>query len=138
MNDGEAPDSMTVGKMIEGYIALRDKKSEVKKAQDAVLKQYSDAMDTIEEFLGKHLRSLNLQNISTNEGTAFFKTSRKATVSDKSAFRDYIISSANFDMADFSARVEAVEAHLRDPANEGHLPPGVNFQTYQSVGVQRK
>lgn len=134
----EVPTAMTLGKMIEGYIALRDKKKEIADQQKKVLKQYSDAMDVIENFLQAHMQQQNVQNIATDEGTAFIKVKRSATVADKSAFREYVISTANFDMADFSARVEAVEDFVNDPANKGSLPPGVNFTTYQSVGIQRR
>ena len=133
-----ADDAMTLGKMIEGYIALRDKKKKIADEQGDVLKKYTEAMHQIEEYLQAHMQQQGVQNISTPEGTAFLKTSRRATVADKSAFREYVISTANFDLADFSAKVEAVEDFVRDPANNGSLPPGVNFTTFQSVGVQRK
>jgi hypothetical protein len=135
MPDEESPNPMTLGKMIAGYIALRDKKKEIAEQQAKVIKQYSDAMNEIANYLQGHLQRNNLQNIATPEGTAHLKTSRRATVADKSVFREYVISSQNFDMADFSARVEAVEDYVKD--NGGNLPPGVNFTTFQSVGVQK-
>jgi pyocin large subunit-like protein len=129
---------MTLGKMISSYIALRDKKKAIADEQAKVLKEYTEAMAAIEEVLKQHMLADGVQNIATDEGTAFLKVSRRATVADKSAFREYVISSKNFDMADFSAKVEAVQDFVNDPANAGSLPPGVNFATYQSVGVQRK
>jgi hypothetical protein len=126
--------SMTLEEYITSYIKLRDKRDAVKLEQKKVLKQYKDALDMIAGELHKHLRTNNLQRIATDQGTAFIKTTRSATVADMSLFRAEVISNSNFDLADFRANVNAVEAYLE--ANKT-LPSGVNFSKLEEVGVQR-
>ena len=129
---------MTLEEMITNYIALRDKKKSLADDHKKVLEKYNTAMTEIETYLQGYLQQNNLQNLACKDGTAFLKTKRSATIADRGMFREFIISSKNFDMADFSANVEAVEDYVKDPTNGGNLPPGVNFSTFVSVGIQRK
>lgn len=129
-------DDAVLGHMIDSYIKLRDKKEAIKKQQDEVLKQYSDAMEQIEDFLRGLLKRQQISSISCDAGTAFLRRKRSATVADMGSFREFIISNENFDLADFRANVEAVEGYLGE--HEGQLPPGVNFSTFEAVSVQRK
>lgn len=126
---------MTFEEMITNYIALRDKKEAIETEFKKTKKKYTDAMATIAEYLQGYMRSNNLQNIASKDGTAFIKTTRSATVGDKSAFREYVIESKNFDLADFRANVEAVQDFMKE---NNQLPPGVNFSTAEEVGVQRR
>ena len=122
--------------MIENYIKLRDKKAEIKAQQDEVLKQYTDAMIEIENFLKAHLQQQGITSVASKHGTAFVRRKRSATVADRGVFREYVISSGNFDLADFHAKPEAVEDFFKE--NDGRLPPGVNYNTYETVSVNRK
>jgi len=122
--------------MIENYIKLRDKKAAIRKEQEEVLKKYTDAMVQIEGFLKGALQEQGVNSVSCDAGTAFIKRKRSATLADKSAFREFVISTGEFDLCDMSAKVEAVEDWAA--ANSGMLPPGVNFSTHEGVNVQRK
>lgn len=126
----------TLNEMITSYIALRDKKEAIQKEQKAVIKQYDDAMDQIENFLMGHLRGQKLTSTSCDAGVAFIKRKRSATVADTLVFREHVISTGNFDLADFRAKPEAVEDYAKE--HEGQVPPGVNFRTYDAVQVNRK
>lgn len=129
-------DDGVIGTMVDSYIKLRDKKEMVARQQAAVIKEYSDAMLQIEQFLQGYLQDQGLQNVATPFGTAFVKRSRSATIADKGAFREFVISTSEFDLCEWRANVEAVEDWFN--ANQGQLPPGVNFSTRETIGVQRK
>jgi len=122
--------------LINSYIELRDKKASIKKEQEAVVKQYNDALEQIENYLKAHLQEQNVNSVSCDAGTAFIKRSRQATVPDKAAFREFVISTSEFDLCNMSAKVEAVEEWVE--ANQGMLPPGVNFRVWETVQIQRK
>lgn len=126
----------TLEHLIASYIKLRDKKAEIKKVQEVALKEYTDAMIVIEDFLKAHLQGQNINSVSSKSGTAFIKRKRKATLADGAVFREFVISTGNFDLCDFSAKVEAVEDWIE--THEGNLPPGVNFNTFEGVNIQRK
>jgi hypothetical protein len=129
-------DPGTLQHLIDGYIKLRDKKAAIKKQQEVVLKEYTDAMIGIEDFLKAHLQEQGVNSVSCDAGTAFIKRKRSATLADKGVFREFVISSGNFDLCDFSAKVEAVEDWAEE--HQGQLPPGVNFSSYEGVNIQRK
>lgn len=122
--------------LITSYITLRDKKASLKEQMETQLKQYTDAMIQIENYFKAVLDRGNVNSISCDAGTAFVRRKRKATVADREIFRKFVIDNENFDLADFSAKVEAVEDWVNE--HEGQLPPGVNFQTYETVSIQRK
>jgi hypothetical protein len=129
-------DPGTLENLIKGYIALRDKKAALKKQQETALKEYTDAMVQIEDFLKAHLQKQRVNSVSCDAGTAFIKRKRSATLADKGVFREFVISSQNFDLCDMSAKVEAVEDWVKE--HEGQLPPGVNYSSYEGVNIQRK
>lgn len=129
-------DDGVLGHMVDSYIKLRDKKELIQKQQAEVVKEYTDAMLQIEQFLHGYLKDQGLQNVATPFGTAYVNRKRSATIADKQAFTDFVISTSEFDLCDWRANVEAVEDWAK--ANQGQLPPGVNFNTRETVGVQRK
>ena len=126
----------TLNEMITSYIALRDKKDEIKKMHRGVLKKYEDALEQIENFLKGYLHSQQVNSVSCDAGVAFIKRARSATVADMGMFREFVISNENFDLADFRAKVDAVEDYVGE--HDGQLPPGVNFSSYDAVYVNRK
>lgn len=122
--------------MIDSYIKLRDKKAEIKAEQQKILNQYNTTMEQIESFIMGHLHEQGLQSVATKAGTAFLNRKRSATVADKKAFSDFVISTSEFDLCDMRANAEAVADWIE--ANSGMLPPGINFSVRETVGVQRK
>jgi hypothetical protein len=122
--------------MISNYIKLRDLKTAIIDKHKAELKPYNDGMGQIADWLRNYLQEQNLQSVASKEYVAFLKRRRSATIGDMALFREYVISSKDFDMADFHARVEAVEDYAK--SHDGQLPPGTNFSTAIIVGVQRK
>lgn len=132
----EAAASDTLEEMLTGYIALRDKKKEIVEQQRVVVKQYDDAMEEIENYLKGLLKTQGLQSVASKTGVAFIRRTRSATIGDKSAFREHVISTEDFDLVDFRANVDAVEGYINE--NEGRTPPGVNWSVFENVSVNRK
>lgn len=126
----------TLNEMITSYIALRDKKEAIQKQQREVVKQYDDAMEGIENYLKGLMQQQRLTSLSCDTGVAFIKRKRSATIADTQTFREHVIATGNFDLADFRAKPEAVEDYAKE--HEGQLPPGVNFRQYDAVQVNRK
>jgi hypothetical protein len=125
-----------LGNVIKMFIALRDKKAAVKKEQAAVLKQYDDTMGELGTFIKGWLAKQKVNAIGCDEGVAFIRHKRSATIADTGAFREYVISNEFFELAEFRASVEAVEDHIKE--HDGQLPPGTNFRVFDVVSVNRK
>lgn len=133
--EAEESTDATFSEMIATYIKLRDKKAALKKEHEGVLKKYDTAMDEIGEHLKGVLATQKIRAISCAEGVAFIHRKRSATVADTGAFREYVIENKNFDLADFRAKVEAVEDFIKE--HDGQLPPGTNFRVFETVRVNR-
>ena len=134
----EAPDSTdsTLKEMITLYIALRDKKAALEKTHKEALVPYGKTMEEIELFLKGWLAQQKVNAISCDVGVAYIARKRSATVADMGLFREHVISTKNFDLADFRAKVEAVEGYYKE--HDGTLPPGTNFRVFETVRVNRK
>jgi hypothetical protein len=126
----------TLSDMIKTFIALRDKKAAVKKAQAEALKQYDDAMSEIGTYLKGWLGKQKVNAIGCDEGVAFIRRKRSATTADSHIFREYVIANNNFTLAEFRPSVEAVEDHIKE--HDGQPPPGINFRVFEAVSVNRK
>ena len=125
-----------LGGMIKTFIALRDKKAAIKKTQAEVLKQYDDAMTEIGTYLKGWLAKQKVNAIGCDEGVAFIRRKRSATIADTHVFREFVIANNNFHLAEFRASVEAVEDWIKE--HDGQLPPGTNFRVFEAVSVNRK
>jgi hypothetical protein len=121
---------------VDSYLKVRAARDAYRKEVKEKEAEYKQALDMIGDVLRGHLQGNGLQNIATSNGTAFLKTTRSATVGDMSAFREYVIASGSYELADFRANVDAVQGFMED--NGGKLPAGVNFQTFIDVGVQKR
>jgi hypothetical protein len=132
----ELVDDPTLNDMIKTFIALRDKKTALKKEQASVLKKYDDAMGEIGDYLKGWLGKQKVNAIGCDEGVAFIRRKRSATIADTHAFREFVISNNNFELAEFRASVEAVEDFIKE--HDGQLPPGTNFRVFEAVSVNRK
>jgi hypothetical protein len=126
----------TLHEMIDTFIRLRDKKTEIVKAQKQALKQYDEAMDEIGLYLKGWLADQKVNAISCDAGVAFIRRKRSATVADTGTFREYVIANKFFELADFRANVEAVEGYVSE--HDGQLPPGANYRSFDAVSVNRK
>lgn len=122
--------------LIDSYVKLRDKKEALIKEQKLHVKQLQDVMDEIEGFLRGHLKQQKVTSISSEFATAFLNRQRSATLADSGMFREHVIATGNFELADFRPSKDAVETYISE--HNGHPPPGVNWSIREVVQVQRK
>src|SRR5262245_33425338 len=107
--------------MIMKYLELRDAKEALAKRHKEEMGKYTEAMGLIEAFLKDYLQKSVLQRIGTPDAVAFLHRTRSATVADTGVFREYVISNANFELADMRPKVEAVETYVTE--HDGNPPP---------------
>lgn len=127
--------NIDVEKRVGQYIQLRDLKAEMKDKHEAELKPVNDTMGMIEEELKSALNAVNATNMKTDTGTVSLSIKASASAADINAFWTWVITQGAFDMLDKKPNVTAITEYVKQ---NGVPPPGVNYTTYQGIGVRRK
>ncbi len=129
------PTNIDVEKRVGQYIKLRDFKAQIKEKHEQELKPVNETMAMIEEELKSALNAVNATNMKTDVGTVSLTTKASASAADINAFWTWIITQGAFDMLDKKPNVTAITEYVQQ---HGVAPPGVNYSTYQGIGVRRK
>ena len=125
---------MTTDVLIEKYIQLRDKKTQMKSEFDAKLAPVEEAMQKIEAHLMKTLNELGSDRIGGPTGVAFKSTQNSATVADKELFRQFVLENDRWELADIRASKTAVKEYIDE---NDDLPPGINWRSETVIRVNR-
>lgn len=129
-----APPPLTAAQMIEKYIALRDKKDEIKKQHTKQLEPYVQVMDQLEGMILNQLNQNNLDSMRSDSGTAFKSTETSVTVKNWQETFGFIRANGLWDLLE--ARVNKTAA--LSVIEETKAPiPGVNVTQTTVVRVRR-
>lgn len=123
-----------IDQLISHYVALRDRKQELKKDYDNRVASIDDGLERIEKALAEHLTKTGAERIGSANGVAFFSTERSATVADRDAFFGFLEETGNWHLADIRAAKKQISDY-RDEMND--LPPGINWREAKVVRVNR-
>lgn len=122
--------------LLKLFIALRDRRAQRKAAytdDDADDKGKQDKIEI--EFL-RRFQERGIDNVAARDvGTAYRTTRASATVGDWDAFLDHVVSNEAWEMLERRVNKTAVEQFK---AEDGDLPPGVNWSETQVVNFRRK
>ena len=128
-------DTLDTSMLIDKYLKLRNKIKEMNDAHDATLKPYKEGMELIENALLAHLQATNSDSVKVKGiGTASSTDKYSAVLEDPEAFRTWIVSQNEFDMADIKANVTNVREYQKQ--NAGALPPGVRLSSIRKISVR--
>jgi len=97
-------------------------------------KHVQEQKDWLEGMILHQLRITNQESARTAAGTATASTKWTATLSDKTAFMDFVIENKLFDLLDKKANSIAVREYNR--TNKA-LPPGCNLNSHDTIKVRR-
>ena len=125
---------MSVDKLVEKYIALRDKKEAIAKRHTAELQPYRNAMEQIEAVLLTHLNDARLESMRALGGTAYKTTRTSAKVVSWATVLDYIREKEMWELLEARVSKVAVEAVV---AETGAGIPGVEITRETCVQVRR-
>lgn len=119
--------------LVQEFVALRDKKSEVTaKAKDVVSgleRKMSDIESRILELMGD-----GIESIRTRNGTAYKSLKRQTSVAGWDDFLPWIKETDNWHMLTRAANKAAVIEYLEE---EGELPPGINLYSQVAINVRK-
>ena len=125
---------MTTDVLIEKYIQLRDKKTQMKSEFEAKLAPIEEAMQKIEAHIMKTLNELGSDRIGGATGVAFKSTQNSATVADKELFRQFVLANDRWELADIRAAKTAIKEYIDE---NDDLPPGINWHSETVIRVNR-
>lgn len=125
---------MKIEEVVEKYVLLRDKKSQVKARYDEEVAKIDDVMKRVEGALLKHFDTVGVESVSTKAGTAYKATRSSATVGDWDSFIAFVRAQDAYNFLEHRVSKSAVEEFKA--ANED-LPPGVNWRSEVVVNIRR-
>ena len=125
---------MSDAKLIEKYIALRDRKTQLNAELKAKLEPIDGAMAKIEAYFMTLLNKSGNDRIGGPTGVAFKSTVNSATVADKELFRKFVQDNNAWELADVRAQKTAIKEYI--DTNED-LPPGINWRTETVIRINR-
>lgn len=125
---------LTADTVVHEYVALRDKRSELKKVYDNEDDELKDKMALRENWLLRALQAIGGDGIRTSHGTAFIQTKTRSNCSDWPMFWDYIATNNRFDLLEKRVSQAPISKMVEDGTI---LPPGINLHQEQVVQVRR-
>jgi hypothetical protein len=125
---------MSIEDLIDEYIRLRDKKSEIEAEAKRIKEKLDQKMDALENDILKKFKEVGVESARTNAGTAFIKTTRSTSVAEWDSFLPWVQATDNWHMLTRAANKTAVLEFL-DESEE--LPPGINLYSKIELGINR-
>jgi hypothetical protein len=130
---------ITPARIIEGILALREKRSERKKAFDAADLADKDAVEAMEMYLLGVMTERGEEQIKTSAGTAYKSPQMRVTMTDRQAVIAFTLDRIEkndpnaFELFTNHVNKEAVKALL----DQKVTPPGIDIQTFVQCNVRK-
>lgn len=125
---------MNVDALVEKYIKIRDKVSQLKEQHTAQLAPYNEAMDKIEQTLLSYFNETGQESARTSSGTAYRQRATSATVASRPEFLAYVKENDRWDLVDARAAKKNIEEYIDEHETP---PPGINFSATYKVNFRR-
>lgn len=134
MSDENVASVVRIDDVVERYIALRDRKAEIKSAYEKQVAEIDTAMKKCERFLLGQLNTTGTESQRTKAGTVYKEEQVSVSVADWDAYLTWVRDNGMFQMLEKRASKSAVQEY-RNVHDD--LPPGVNYSTHVVVHVRR-
>lgn len=123
-----------VAEIVKRYIALRDKKAELKAEYDGKVKPVDEAMTRIENYLLKTMQDLGVDSVKTEFGTPYISTKVSHTSEDWPATLNWAIEGGHWNLFEKRVNKTFVDTFIKE---HDDLPPGVKTTTDRTVNIRR-
>lgn len=127
---------MKLDDIVAKYIALRDRKSAMKKEYDEKVARVDDAMNKMEAIIMRVFKDSGIDSARTEAGTAYLSTRTSATVADRDTFFGWVLEDPEERVSFLENRVSKTMVDQFKAATDD-LPPGLNYRSEVTVGVRR-
>lgn len=126
---------MDFNKITQAYLAIRDRRAEIKREHDAADDELKAKQGQLEAVMLGHLNDSGMESVRTTNGTFFKTETLKPSASDWVAFYDFIRENDAFEALERRVKKDFVKQYMDD--NEGTLPPGISCHREYEVRVRR-
>ncbi len=127
---------MKLSDLVTTYITIRDARAVRKAAFTAADAKDKATQEKIEAVFLMKFKELGIDSVKASDGvgTAYKSTLTSATVADRGAFLQHIVTTGEYTLLDVRANKTAV-TEWREANND--LPPGLNWREEQTISVRR-
>ena len=126
---------MKISDAVEIYIKLRDKKAQLKLEFQEAVAPVQEKMDKLEAKFLEIMNTTGVDSLKTEHGTAYSSTRSSASVADKDVFFTFVKENNEWPLMEVRASSTAVKQFAE--ANEGELPPGINYNVERTINIRR-
>jgi hypothetical protein len=126
---------MDYNKMVQVYVKIRDRRSELKKAFEAEDNALKAKQELLENTMMGGLDTMGVESIRTEHGTVYKSETMIPSAADWAAVYAYIREHDAFEMLEKRLTRKAVKEFME--AHDGGLPPGVQVFRKYEVNVRR-
>ena len=126
---------MDYEKLVTAFRNIRDRKQELNRAHDEVIKDLDEKLERLKGVMLAELNNNNGEGIRTAAGTFFRKLEVIPTGQDWEAFYDWIKEHDAFDALERRIKRTFISKYMDD--NDGAIPPGVNVFRRYTVEVRK-
>ena len=125
---------ITIDKVIEKYVALRDEKASIEQEAKERTAAIKEKMMLLDAYIREEAEKQGVTSFKTNHGTAYVTTTDFAVVADWDAVLRFVRDNDAYDLLERRVSKSAVRSYL-DETKE--VPAGVTYGTKLSVGIRR-
>jgi hypothetical protein len=126
---------MKISDAVGIYVKLRDKKAQLKAEYQDTIAPIQEKMDKLEAKFLEIMNTTGVDSLKTEHGTAYSSTRTSASVADKDAFFSFVKENNEWPLMEVRASSTAVKQFAE--ANEGELPPGINYNVERTINIRR-
>lgn len=127
--------TMTLNDLVEKFITIREKKSQLKAEYEANVAKYDAVAEKIEAMLLKHFSEQGVDSVKTPAGTAYTTIRSAATIADWDQYRAWLAQQEDpYVFLERRVSKNAVETYK---AANDELPPGVNWSETRVVNFRK-
>lgn len=123
-----------IDQIVATYIALRDKKAQLKAAYEAEVAPIDAGMKKAEEHILAQMQTQGVESYKTGAGTAYMSERKSYSVADRDEFIRFVREKELWNMLENRINKSAADEYV---AEHNDLPPGVNFRRELTVNVRR-
>lgn len=134
MGTGGKDAPVQIDKLVERYIALRDKKAALKAQYDESVAPIDEMLERCEAILLGQMQTTGADSFKTKYGTAYSKERVTYGTDDWLRTLQWIVDQQAWGMLEKRVSKSFLDSHVEET---GELPPGVNCRREIVVNVMR-
>jgi hypothetical protein len=115
----------TTEALVRTFVRIRNARSELKEQYEGKDDQLKTDLRTVENELLRRAQEQGVKQFKTDDGTAYIGEEQHVSMADAEVFRSFVQEQG--DLLFYEQRVSLGHVKEYMDANDGKLPPGVNF-----------